>query len=40
MRVIVLDDAIEISKQAAEIIIKQVNKNRGSVIYYDLHHVQ
>ncbi|MBQ1966981.1 MAG: 6-phosphogluconolactonase, partial [Clostridia bacterium] len=32
MRVIVLDDAIQISNEAAEIIIKQVNKKRDSVI--------
>ena len=32
MRVIELDNAVEISKQAAEIIIKQVNKKRDSVI--------
>mgnify|MGYP003303234221 CR=1 FL=1 len=32
MKVIVLNDALEISKEASEIIIKQVNKNKGSVI--------
>lgn len=32
MKVIVLDNAYEISKQAAEIIIKQVHKNPGSVL--------
>ena len=32
MRVIVLDNAVEISKQASEIIIKQVNKKKDSVI--------
>ncbi len=32
MKVIVLDNAVEISEQAAQIIIKQVNKNRGSVL--------
>ena len=32
MRVIVLDNAIQISNEAAEIIIKQVNKKRDSVI--------
>ncbi len=32
MKIIVLDNAFEISKQAAEIIIKQVNNNRGSVL--------
>ncbi len=32
MKVIVLDNAVEISKQAAEIIIKQVNSNHGSVL--------
>ncbi len=32
MRVIVLKDAYEISKEAAEIIIKQINNDHGSVI--------
>ena len=32
MRVIVLDDAVQISNEAAEIIIKQVNKKKDSVI--------
>ena len=32
MRVIVLKDAYEISKEAAEIIIKQINNKHGSVI--------
>ena len=30
MKVIVLNDALEISKEASEIIIKQVNKNKGT----------
>lgn len=32
MKVIVLENAFEISKQAAEIIIRQVNSNHGSVL--------
>lgn len=32
MKVIVLDNALDISKEAAEIIIRQVNKKHGSVI--------
>lgn len=32
MRVIVLNDAIEISNEASEIIVKQINNNHGSVI--------
>lgn len=32
MRVIVLDNALEISVQAADMIVKQIEKNRGSVI--------
>lgn len=32
MKVIVLNDAIEISKEAADIIVKQVNNNKGSVL--------
>ena len=32
MKVIVLNDALEISKEAAEIIVNQVNKKHGSVI--------
>lgn len=32
MRVIVLENALEISKQASDIIIKQIEKNHGSVI--------
>lgn len=32
MRVIVLDNALEISKEAAEIVINQINKKHGSVI--------
>ena len=32
MRVIIKDNPIEISHEAAELIIKQVNKNHGSVL--------
>lgn len=32
MKIIVLENAYEISKQAAEIIIKQINNNHGSVL--------
>lgn len=32
MKVIVLNDPVEISVQAAEMIVKQVNKNKGSVL--------
>lgn len=32
MRVIVLENALEISKQASDMIIKQIEKNHGSVI--------
>ncbi len=32
MKVIVLNDPIEISKEAADIIVKQVQKNKGSVL--------
>lgn len=32
MRVFVMNDAIEISNEAASIIVNQINKNRGSVI--------
>lgn len=32
MRVIIMNDAVEISHEAAAIIVNQVNKNRGSVI--------
>lgn len=32
MKVIVLNDPIEISKEAADIIVKQLNKNKGSVL--------
>lgn len=32
MKVIVLNDPIEISKEAADIIVKQVNNNKGSVL--------
>ena len=32
MKVIILENAYEISKQAAEIYIKQINNKRGSVL--------
>ncbi len=32
MKVIILNDAIEISKEAADIIVKQINSNKGSVL--------
>ena len=32
MKVIVMNDAVEISHEAASIIVNQINKNRGSVI--------
>ncbi len=32
MKVIVLNDGIEISKEAADIIVNQINKNKGSVL--------
>ena len=32
MKVIILENAYEISKQAAEIFIKQINKKPGSVL--------